>query len=228
MRFLTGTARDIVYAMTRVLIVDDHAVVRNGLRHLFSLASDISVIGEADDGAGALGFLAKHADECDTVVLDISLPGRNGLDVLKQIKISHPRLPVLILSMHSEEDYALRCFKSGAAGYVRKDSSGEAIIEAVRKVARGGRYVDHRFIDTLHFSWGRETPAPHTAHHRLTDREFQVMCMLACGKSTSQIADELCLSLQTISTYKARILLKMQMPSIAHVIRYAYENGLVA
>jgi len=157
--------------------------------------------------------------------LDISMPGRNGLDILKQIKLQNPKLPVLMLSMHPEEDYAARCFRAGASGYLTKDGPANELVTAVRKVARGGRYISSSLADRLPFAWESRSEEP--SHGLLSDREFQVMCMLAGGKTTTQIADELSLSSQTVSTYKARILEKMKMPSIAHVIRYAIENGLV-
>jgi two-component system, NarL family, invasion response regulator UvrY len=207
----------------KILVVDDHAVVRKGLRQILSATGDIIVDGEAATGAEAIGMIGKNT--YDIVMLDISMPGRNGVDILKQIKIYAPKLPVLMLSMHAEKEYAFRCFKAGAAGYLTKDSTPEEMLSAIRKVARGGRYISPLLADKLPFVW--ETDAEEPNHGRLSDREFQVMCMIAGGKTTTQIADELSLSLQTISTYKARILEKMKMPSMAQVIRYAIENGLV-
>ena len=213
----------IVVAVIRVLIADDHAVVRKGLRHILSSPGDIQVGDEAADGSEVISLISRNI--YDLVLLDISLPGRNGIDILKQIKVYNPKLPVLMLSMHTEKDYAVRCYKAGAAGYLTKDSPVEEILFAIRKVAGGGRYLNPSLADKLPFAW---EPQPAESIHRLlSDREFQVMCMLACGKTTTEIADELSLSLQTVSTYKARILEKMKMPSLAHVIRYAIENKLV-
>jgi two-component system, NarL family, invasion response regulator UvrY len=209
--------------MIRVLIADDHAVVRKGLRHILSSTEDILVGDEAANGADVITMIGKNAYH--VVLLDISMPGRNGLDILKQIKLQNPKLPVLMLSMHPEEDYAARCFKAGASGYLTKDGPADELLTAVRKVARGGRYISSSLADRLPFAWESRSEEP--SHGLLSDREFQVMCMLAGGKTTTQIADELSLSTQTVSTYKARILEKMKMPSIAHVIRYAIENGLV-
>jgi DNA-binding NarL/FixJ family response regulator len=161
----------------------------------------------------------------DLVLLDISMPGRNGLDILKQIRIHDPKLPVLILSMHSENEYAVRCLKAGAAGYLTKESPPEEVIAAIRKVASGGRYISLALAEKLSFAW--EPPTEKLLHTHLSDREFQVMCMFARGKKAGEISAELSLSSQTISTYKSRILEKMKMQSIAQVIRYAIENGLV-
>jgi DNA-binding NarL/FixJ family response regulator len=209
--------------MIRVLIADDHAVVRKGLRHIISSTEDLCVGDEAADGEEAISFISRNP--YGVVLLDISMPGRNGLDILKQIRLHKPKLPVLMLSMHAEEDYAVRCLRAGAAGYLTKDSPAEEIVFAVRKVARGGRYLTPSLVDKLPFVW--ESLPEEPFHGQLSDREFQVLCMLAGGKTTTEIADELSLSLQTVSTYKARILEKMKMPSMAHVIRYAIENGLV-
>jgi DNA-binding NarL/FixJ family response regulator len=209
--------------MIRVLIADDHTVVRKGLRQILSATGDIIVGGEASNGAEVIALIGGN--KYDVVLLDISMPGRNGLDILKQIRVSAPNLPVLIFSMHPEEDYALRCYRAGAAGYLSKDSPAEEILSGIRKVARGGRYISPSFADKLPFASGSLTGEP--SHGQLSDREVEVMRLLAGGKSTTEIAHELSLSTQTVSTYKARILLKMKMPSIAHVIRYAIENGLV-
>lgn len=208
--------------MIKILIADDHLVVRKGLRQILSGAGDIVVGGEAADGAEAVSMIGKNT--YDVVLLDISMPGRNGLDTLKQIKMYHPNLPVLMLSMHPEEDYAVRCYRAGAAGYLKKDTTSEEMLTAIRKVARGGRYVTPSLADKLPFAW--ETAAEEPLHGQLSDREYQIMRMYAGGKTTTQIARELSLSAQTISTYKARILEKMKMPSMAHVMRYAIENGL--
>jgi DNA-binding NarL/FixJ family response regulator len=207
----------------KILVVDDHAVVRKGLKQILSATGDVIVGGEAVNGAEAIAMIGK--DAYDMVMLDISMPGRNGVDILKQIKLYAPKLPVLMLSMHTEKGYAIRCFRAGAAGYLTKDSTPEDMLSAIRKVARGGRYISPLLADEIPFVWESDEEEP--THGRLSDREFQVMCMLAEGKTTTEIADELSLSLQTISTYKARILEKMKMPSMAHVIRYAIENGLV-
>ncbi len=209
--------------MIRVLIVDDHTVVRRGVKQILAVTDDITVAGEAENGAEAVSLVEKNA--YDIVLLDISLPGRNGLDTLKQIRMLNPKLPVLIFSMHSEDEYALRCYRAGAAGYLRKDSSADEILFAIRKVARGGRYVDASLYERLPHSW--DADQGDIPHGRLSDRELEILLLLAAGRTTTDIADELSLSPQTISTYKARILEKMRLPSIAHVIRYAIENKLL-
>lgn len=209
--------------MIRVLIADDHTVVRKGLKQIFSVTDDIDVLDEAGSGAEAISLIGKNS--YDVVLLDISMPGRNGLDILKQIKMLNPKLPILIFSMHAEDEYAIRCYKAGAAGYLRKDSSADEVIAAIRKVARGGRYMNATLSERLPFGWA--SSLEELPHGRLSDREFQIVFLLGAGKTTTDIAEELCLSAQTISTYKARILEKMQMPSIAHVIRYLIENKLL-
>lgn len=208
--------------MIRLLIADDHAVVRKGLRHILANAGDIQVVDEAAGGAEVLNFVSEKS--YDLVLLDISMPGRNGLDILRQIKLLKPKLPVLMLSMHADEDYALRSYKGGASGYLMKDSPPEEILIAIRKVARGGRYLNVALAEKMPF-WESSSEEP--LHGRLSDREFQVMCMLAAGKTTREIAEELSLSMQTVSTYKARILEKMNMPTLANVIRYAIEKKLI-
>ncbi len=209
--------------MIRVLIADDHTVVRKGLKQIFSVTDDIVVTDEAGSGAEAISLIGRNS--YDVVLLDISMPGRNGLDVLKQIRMLKPKLPVLIFSMHAEDEYAIRCYKAGAAGYLRKDSSADEVIAAIRKVARGGRYMNANLSEKLPFGWA--SSQEELPHGRLSDREFQIVFLLGAGKTTTEIAEELCLSAQTISTYKSRILEKMQMPSIAHVIRYLIENKLL-
>ncbi len=210
--------------MIKILIADDHAVVRKGLKMILSKTADIVVAGEAANGAEAVEMISRN--DYDAVVLDISMPGRNGLDALKQIKAYNPKIPVLILSMHSGKDYAVRCYKAGAAGYLTKESTAEEVLTAIRKVAAGGRHINPAMADKLPFAW--ESDVVEISHGRLSDRELQILCMLVEGKGTTEIAEELSLSSQTISTYKARILEKMNLPSMAHVIRYAIENGLVS
>lgn len=210
--------------MIRVLIADDHTVVRKGLKQIFSVTDDIVVADEAESGAEAIALVGRNS--YDIVLLDISMPGRNGLDVLKQIRMLKPKLPVLIFSMHSDDEYAARCYKAGAAGYLRKDSAADEVLTAIRKVAQGNRYVNAQLSERLPFGWAPVSEEP--PHGRLSDRELQILFLLAAGKTTTEIAEELCLSAQTISTYKARIREKMQLPSIAHAIRYLIENKLLS
>jgi two-component system, NarL family, invasion response regulator UvrY len=209
-------------AKTRVLIVDDHSVVRQGLKQILH-ESDIPVIvGEAASGQEAL-TLARTGD-WDLVVLDISLPDRSGLDVLKQIKSYYPKLPVLVLTMHAEEQYAVRVLRAGAAGYLTKDSSPEEMASAVKKVAGGGRYVSSSLAEKLVFDMGGLRERPHEA---LSDREFQVFCMLASGERIKDIAEKLCLSVKTVSSHRARILTKMKMRNNAQLVQYALEQKLI-
>jgi two-component system, NarL family, invasion response regulator UvrY len=207
---------------TRVLIVDDHAVVRQGLKQILS-ESDIPVsIGEAGSGQEALSM--ARSGNWDLVVLDISLPDRSGLDVLKQIKSYYPKLPVLVLTMHAEEQYAVRVLRAGAAGYLTKDSAPEEMANAVKKVAAGGRYVSSSLAEKLVFDMGGMRERPHEA---LSDREFQVFCMLASGERIKDIAEKLCLSVKTVSSHRARILTKMKMKNNAQLVQYALEHKLI-
>lgn len=209
--------------MIRVLVVDDHPVVRKGLTMVLAEEPEIQEVGEADSAAGMLAMLG--ASSWDVVVLDISLPDRSGLEILRDIKAMRPELPVLILSMHPEDLYAPRVLKAGAAGYVSKDSAAEELVSAVKKVVGGGKYVSPSLAERLAEIIDDDyRGAP---HERLSDREFQVMRMLAQGKRLKDIADELCLSVKTVSTYRARVLEKMGMESNAELTYYALKNGLI-
>jgi two-component system invasion response regulator UvrY len=209
--------------MIKVLIVDDHPVVRKGLMQILSEEPDVETAAEAKTAAESLDLVRE--EEWDVIVLDITLPDRSGLEALKDIKAIRPDLPVLILSMHPEDQYALRVLKAGAAGYVNKDSASEELVKAVRKVVGGGRYVSPSMAEKLAVVIGGDYEKP--LHESLSDREFQVMCMLASGKRLKEVAAELCLSVKTVSTYRARILEKMGMESNAELTYYAVKNGLV-
>jgi len=209
--------------MIKVLIVDDHPVVRKGLTQILCEEPDVEIAAEAKTAAESLDMVKEK--EWDVVVLDITLPDRSGLEALKDIKAIRPDLPVLILSMHPEDQYALRVLKAGAAGYVNKDSASEELVKAVRKVVGGGRYVSPFMAEKLAVVVGGDYEKP--LHEGLSDREFQVMCMLASGKRLKEVAAELCLSVKTVSTYRARILEKMGMESNAELTYYAVKNGLV-
>ncbi len=209
--------------MTRILIVDDHAVVRDGIKKIFDEQPDTIAFGQAGTAAEALS-LARDED-WDVVVLDLSLGARSGLEVLKELKQIRPRLPVLILSMHSEEQYARRAFKGGAAGYVTKDSPRTELLKAIKKVIKGGRYLSPALAETLVFDIERGTDRP--LHAALSDREFEVMKLIASGRKVTEIAGILSLSDKTISTYRTRILEKMNMKTNAEIIRYAIQNKLV-
>lgn len=209
--------------MGRILIVDDHAVVRDGLKRILNQQTGTMTFGEAGTPQEAFNLARKQ--EWDVVVLDLSLGGRSGLEVLAGLKQIRPRLPVLILSMHSEEQYARRAFKAGAAGYITKNSPSTELVRAVNKVIEGGRYVTTALAEKLIVDIERGTDRP--PHEALSNREFEVMALIASGKTVSEIADQLSLSNRTISTYRARLLAKMGMKTSAELMHYAIQNKLV-
>ena len=209
--------------MIRVLIVDDHPVVRKGLLQILAEEPDLAAAVEAETASEMLRLIRE--EQWDIVVLDITLPDRSGLEALKDVKAMRPALPVLILSMHPEDQYALRVLKAGAAGYMSKDSASEELVNAVRKVVGGGRYVSPSMAETLATVVGGDYRKP--AHESLSDREYQVMCMLASGKRPKEVAEELCLSVKTVSTYRTRVLEKMGMENNAELTYYAVKNGLI-
>lgn len=208
--------------MIKVLVADDHAIVREGLKQIVSEASGMVVADEAENGNEVLEKILVN--EYDAIVLDITMPGINGLDALKQIKSQKPELPILILSMHPEEQYAMRVLKAGASGYLTKESAPEELITAIRKVSAGMTYVSSSLAEKL----ATDLKADHAKalHEALSDREYQVMCMLASGKLVKHIAETLSLSVKTVSTYRRRILEKMGMKSNAELVRYALEHDL--
>jgi DNA-binding NarL/FixJ family response regulator len=206
-----------------VLIADDHAIVRQGLKQILSETEDLVVTGEADDGAEALQLARQQ--RWDVFLLDVSMPNRNGIDTLKQLKKEFPRLPVLILSMHPEEQYAVRALKAGAAGYLTKQSAPEQLVNAIRQVAGGKKYVSAAVTQQLVEALSDNTDK--LPHERITDREYQVLVMIASGYPLTQIAESLNLGVATVSTYRARLLEKMGLRSTAELIRYGLENGLV-
>jgi DNA-binding NarL/FixJ family response regulator len=208
--------------MLRVVVVDDHAVVREGLKRIIADNQNMTVSGEAGSGNEALEVVRKTP--CDAVVLDITMPDRSGMDVLKQMHAEHPRLPVLILSIHAEDQYAIRSLRAGAAGYLTKETAPEKLVEALRKIVRGGKYVSPSLAEKLVFDLDRDGKQ---AHELLSDREYQVLCMIGSGKTVSAIATELQLSVKTVSTYRARILEKLDMANNAELTRYAIKTGLV-
>ncbi|MDZ7260622.1 MAG: response regulator transcription factor [candidate division KSB1 bacterium] len=209
--------------MIKVLIADDHAIVREGLKRILSETSDMVVADEASTGQEVLDKVWEN--DYDVVVLDISMPGRSGLDILKQLKSEKPELPVLVLSVHPEEQYAVRVLRAGAAGYLTKESAPDELIAAIRKVSLGRKYVSTSLAEKLAFDLERDAGKP--LHETLSDREYQVMCMIAKGKTVKEIAEELSLSVKTISTYRARILEKMNMKTNAQLTHYALQNRLV-
>ncbi len=209
--------------MIRVLIVDDHAIVRQGLKQILHEISDMTVSGEAATGVGAIQIV-RHTP-FDVVLLDISLPDRNGVETLKQIKKERPTLPVLMLSMHREREFAIRSLKAGASGYLTKQSAPAQLVTAIRHVAAGKKYVSPTLAEELADSLGADSLRP--PHETLSDREFQTLRLIASGKALSGIAAELCLSPKTISVYRARLLEKMRLKNNAELTRYGIEHNLV-
>lgn len=207
----------------KILIVDDHAVVRQGIKQILSDMDGPVEVGEAGNGSDAVRMLRNG--EWDMVLLDINLPGKNGIEVLKQIKGEWKKLPVLMLSMYSEDQYAMRAIRSGASGYMTKETAPDELLSAVAKVTRGGRYISAEVAQKLVFEQdegGDELP-----HHVLSDREYEVLRLIASGKTVSEIADQLALSVKTISTYRSRILEKMKMKHNAELTHYAIKHELV-
>ncbi|HLH29937.1 MAG TPA: response regulator transcription factor [Terriglobia bacterium] len=209
--------------MIKVCVVDDHAVVREGLKRIISENPGMAVTAEAGDGFEALKVI--KSEPCDVVLLDITMPNKSGLDVLKELHTESPRLPVLVLSMHAEDQYAVRVLRAGAAGYLTKESAPAKLIQAIRKVVRGGKYVSPTLAEKLVYDLDIDkSKAPHEI---LSDREYQVLCMIASGKTVTEIAGELALSVKTISTYRVRILEKLNFKNNAELTRYAIKEGLV-
>lgn len=208
--------------MVRILIADDHPVVREGLKKMFEKVSDISIAGEASNGQEVLNKIEQN--DYDLVLLDISMPGRDGLDILRELRKKRPHLPILILSMHSEEQYAIRALKAGASGYLTKKSISDELIKAVQKVACGGKYITSSLSEKLASYIRNDTEKP--IHEILSDREHFVMRMIVKGRTRKEIAEELSLSVNTISTYRDRILKKLKMKNSAELIQYAIEKHL--
>jgi len=206
----------------RVLIVDDHAIVRQGLRRILNEATGIKVCGEAANGAVALQLM--RSAKLDIVLLDISMPEKNGLDTLKQIMCENSGVRVLILSMYPEDQYAVRLMKSGASGYMTKDTAPEQLIDAIRKVIAGKKHISPNLAELLLQECGENSGKP--AHELLSNREYQVLRLLGSGKTVSEIAQTLSLSIKTISTYRAHILEKMKLKNNAELTFYVMENGL--
>ena len=210
--------------MIKVIIVDDHAVVRRGLRQILAEAGDIEVVGEVDDYAGLTGLL--RADELPQVILlDISLPGRSGIDILKSLRERHPKLAVLMLSMFPEDQYGLRALKAGASGYLNKDAAPENLVLAVRAAAAGRKYVSPGLAAILAERIGE--PAEGAPHERLSDREFETLKLIAGGRKLSEIAEQMHLSPKTVSVYRARLLEKMNLQTNTELTHYAIKHGLI-
>lgn len=209
--------------MIKLLVVDDHAIVRKGIQQIIAETTDIVVSAEARNGQEVMEKVAKNV--YDLVLLDIAMPGRDGLEVLKELKKQRPKLAVLMLSMYPEEQYAIRALRSGASGYLTKESAPDELIAAIRKVSSGGKYISSSLAERIAHKLGNYSDAP--VHEQLSDREYQIFIKLASGKSLTEIGDELALSAKTVSTYRARLLLKMNMKSNAEITRYAIENKIV-
>lgn len=210
--------------MIRVLVADDHAIVRRGVLQILEEAPDIIPIGEASTGEEVLQ--AVQGTEYDVIVLDIALPDHSGLEILKQLQTLKPRLQILMLSIYPEKQYAIRAIKAGAAGYLTKESTPEELVEAIRQASQGGKYITRSLAQSLANEVGGQ--AEKEPHEALSDREYQVMCSLASGKGVTEIAAALSLSVKTVSTYRSRILEKLELTSTAEIIRYALERGLVS
>jgi two-component system invasion response regulator UvrY len=209
--------------MLTILLADDHAVVRQGVKQILAEAFAQATFGEAQNAHELLELVAT--ERWDIVVLDLTMPGGNGLEALKQIKHDHPQLPVLILSMYPEDQYAVRTIRAGAAGYLNKESAPEELVLAIRKILRGGEYISASVADELVLHARQEDDQP--LHKQLSDREYQVLCLIAAGKEVKEISTELSLSAKTISTYRTRLLEKMNMKTNAELTHYAIQNALV-
>jgi DNA-binding NarL/FixJ family response regulator len=207
----------------RILIADDHPIVRAGFKLVISDTQDMTVADEAGNGQEVLNLIRKKDD--DIVLLDISMPGRNGLEVLKDLKAEKPKMPVMILSIYPEEQYAVRALRAGASGYMTKASAPNELIAAIRKISQGGKYISASLAEKLTEYLDEDANKP--LHERLSDREYQVMLLIASGKTVSDIADELCLSVKTISTYRSHIIDKMRMKNNAEITLYAVQNKLI-
>jgi len=206
----------------RVLIADDHAIVRQGLKAILADTEDLVVTGEAENGVRALQLIRDG--DYDVVLMDVNMPDRNGIDTLKLVKKEFPKLPVLMLSMHPEEQYAIRALKAGAAGYLSKQSAPDLLVTAIRQVASGKKYVSATLAEQLAEAITEDDRPP---HERLSDREYQTLCMIASGKTLTQIGEELNLSVKTVSVYRARLLEKMKLKNNAELTHYGLKHGLV-
>lgn len=209
--------------MIRVFLADDHAIVRDGLKQILADTNDLVVAGEAADGNEVLSKMREQ--DWNILLLDISMPGKSGLELIKQIKSEKPALPILILSMHQEEQYALRALRAGASGYLTKESDAEHLISVIRKVARGGVFLSTGMAEQLARNLIPSTESP--PHALLSDREYQIFRMIVSGKAISEIADQLSLSVKTVSTHKTRIMQKMRMTNQTELIRYAISHNLL-
>jgi DNA-binding NarL/FixJ family response regulator len=208
----------------RIVLADDHTIVREGLKQLLAAADGLEVVGEARDGHEVIAAV-RGETEFDLLLLDMSMPGKSGIELIKQVKSERPKLRILVLSMHEERQYAIRAIRAGASGYLTKESASRQLVEAIRKVAGGGAFISAEVAEQL--ALGAMPGAQAHPHESLSDREFQIFRMIAEGKSISDIAERLNLSVKTVSTHKANIMQKMQLETTAELIRYALGHGLV-
>lgn len=211
--------------MIEIMIADDHAIVRAGLKQWVSDTKDIIVKDEASNGEEA--FKKALQNDYDVIVLDITMPGRNGLDIIKEVKNQKPKVKILVLTIHPEEQYAMRVLKAGASGYLTKESAPQELISAIRKVASGGRYISSSLAEKLVFEIGAKKENDNI-YQSLSDREYQVMCMTAAGAKLNNIAEEFSISVKTVSSYRSRILRKLNLANTAELIRFAIDNQLVS
>jgi DNA-binding NarL/FixJ family response regulator len=209
--------------MINILIADDHAVVRRGLKEIVAEQPDMQVLGEAQNVQEVFQLLRQR--EWDVVVLDLNMPGGSGLDVLRDLKDVRPDLPVLILTVHPEDQFAIRVLKAGAAGYLTKESAPEQLVQAIRKAHAGGRYVSPTLAEQM--AEALDSGGDHLPHEGLSDREYQVLCLIGAGKTMTEIADHLQLSVKTVSTYRTRLLEKMRLSTNAELMHYVLSKGLV-
>ena len=207
----------------RILIVDDHAIIREGLMRIIQSEKDMEVAGSVKNASEAINELSGHP--VDVVILDVNMPGRSGLDIIKDIKKLQPKAAVLMLSMYSEERFAIRALKAGASGYLTKDMATEEVITAIRIIHSGRRYITATLAESM--ANNLQETSEKNPHDCLSDREFEVMCMIGAGKSVNEIAEVLSLSSRTVSTYRSRILIKMNLPNTSRIMQYAISKGLV-
>ena len=210
--------------MIRIVIADDHTLMREGLKRIFEGNDEITVVGEAIDGFSVISQVRKGG--FDMLLLDLSMPGRSGIDLIRQIRTEAPKLPILVLTMYEEEQYAVRSIRAGAQGYLPKESAGDQLVNAIKKVASGRPYISMEVAEQL--ALGIMTPEKEMPHTQLSDREFEVFNLLASGKSITDIGAQLHLSVKTVSTHKSRILTKMGMHSLAEIVQYAVTQNLLA
>ena len=210
--------------MIRIVIADDHTLMREGLKRIFEGNDEITVVGEAIDGFSVISQVRKGG--FDMLLLDLSMPGRSGIDLIRQIRTEAPKLPILVLTMYEEEQYAVRSIRAGAQGYLTKESAGDQLVNAIKKVASGRPYISMEVAEQL--ALGIKTPEKEMPHAQLSDREFEVFNLLASGKSITDIGAQLHLSVKTVSTHKSRILTKMGMHSLAEIVQYAVTQNLLA